>query len=432
MVHQEEQHPEPTSSSNNDNTDKGLFMGLVLGMGAAALGFTTAAGVMVWKTRVENKLKADLESRQEKILENEMELTELKLKMEQIEYNYNALSDRLRSATEEKIRLEDQVRKKGLTLESWEARKDEALAAQLAHFESEQKNWGRRSEEYESMQRETLSEMEALRNQLEELRHNSGMLPHMDKQATSEEISRLEGELWSLHQELGRFAQAQPHMHQSIIRLDKELQVDMQDLSALQHSATEGAPQLNHDIQLMTDDLEQLREDMDGLLDATNSRRKEERHQHAAAIGNIHNLYEAKLKHQRQQHVQQMAKEVTSLQREHAGMIRDFRMVSAELAELYAKNTETEKQLRKLQQEKRPIEVKRHAASEPPQDSSEKTVAEDSPPSEAPRTIPKHTTEQKLGRGGGGKQWKPKGTRDPKSWMTRGEKSSTTEDSSAP
>jgi len=111
-------------------------------------------------------------------------------------------------------------------------------------------------------------------------------------------------------------------------------------------------------------------------------------------------------------------------------MIRDFRMVSAELAELYAKNTETEKQLRKLQQEKRQIEFKRHAASEPPQDSSEKTVAEDSPPSEAPRTIPKHTTEQKLGRGGGGKQWKPKGTRDPKSWMTRGEKSSTTEDSS--
>ena len=88
MVHQEEQHPEPTSSSNNDNTDKGLFMGLVLGMGAAALGFTTAAGVMVWKTRVENKLKDDLRSRQEKILEKGIELTELKLKMDQIEYNY--------------------------------------------------------------------------------------------------------------------------------------------------------------------------------------------------------------------------------------------------------------------------------------------------------------------------------------------------------
>ena len=456
MSHPEEPHPEPTSSSNNDNTDKGLFMGLVLGMGAAALGFTTAAGVMVWKTHVEKKLKEDLSSKQEQILAKETEIHERQFEIRELEDQIlefkeeqsDALSEitnTLRSARVENSTLVSQLHEIQGALGTLEASKREELAAQLAHLETERSDWAMRSEAYESIQRKTLSEMDDLKAQLERLRHEHEALSQKDKNSAAEEVGYLEGELSRLQKELAHLhhmARGQPNVRRlqpNMIRLNQELQEVIGELSDLQHNAdTTDVHHLMHELQDMGEDVHALHGDMDRLLEDSSSRQTE-RQQYAAAIGRLHAMHASETEHRRQayemereKNVHEIRKHILSLEREHAGMLRDVEMLRAQLDEIYSKKGETEKHLRSLRQEGRQIEVKSRAASEPPQDSSEKTVAEDSPPSEAPRTIPKHTTEQKLGRGGGGKQWKPKGTRDPKSWMTRGEKSSTTEDSSAP
>ena len=431
-------------------------MGLVLGMGAAALGFTTAAGGMVWKTHVEKKLKEDLSSKQEQIVAKETEIHERQFEIRELEDQIlefkeeqsDALSEitnTLRSARVENSTLVSQLHEIQGALGTLEASKREELAAQLAHLETERSDWAMRSEAYESIQRKTLSEMDDLKAQLERLRHEHEALSQKDKNSAAEEVGYLEGELSRLQKELAHLhhmARGQPNVRRlqpNMIRLNQELQEVIGELSDLQHNAdTTDVHHLMHELQGMGEDVHALQGDMDRLLEASSSRHTEHQ-QHAAAIGRLRATHASEMELQRQayemerkKNVHEIRKHILSLEHERAGMLRDVEMLRAQLDEIYSKKGETEKHLRSLRQEGRQIEVKSRAASEPPKDSSEPST-EDTTASEDPSTFPNHTTEPKSVGAGGGKRGKRRGTtKDDRSWMTRGEKSSTTEDSSAP